>query len=370
MFQFELVVTEKCNLHCKYCYMINKSKHMTKEVFDAHYAALPRIMDAYGEEMFTTTFFGGEPLLNWDIIEYILPIVNTDPKCQGVTMPTNGLLFTQEMINTLKKYNVNVSLSFDGLWQENEFGELAMRKGGEMVRYMNIVKDLGVDTCKVMISPQSHRPEFSLKRNYKWFVEEFGMNNPDFTLVRDDVWEPLDIAVFQFEIKELADQVIKYIKEGIDTMPGIFTLNILDTLVAEKFSKRSFGCFAGISGLGFMPDGKAYPCARFGSAGEYEIFDSFAEDVYVEWNFDNYKKFINKNFTDPRTFEECKKCVLYKYCNAGCTYSQLNSNGGHPLKSICELYKASYEQAFRIVEELKDNETFKKIMENMIRRIP
>lgn len=366
MFQFEVVVTEKCNLHCEYCYMANKNKEMTKEVFDAHYAALPKIMNIYNEERFTTTLFGGEPLLNWELIKHILPKMEYDPKCQGVTLPTNGLKITQEMINTLKKYNVNISLSFDGLWQEDEFGDRAMRKGGATIRYMNIVKDLGINTCKVMIPPQSHR-DFTLKSNYVWFVEEFGMRNPDFTLVRDDIWYPLEIAVFQFEIKELADQVIKYIKQGIETMPGIFSLYILDTLAAEKFSKRSFGCFAGIHGLGFMPDGKAYPCARFGTSGENEIFDT-SKDVYTEWNSINFSTFMNKNLTDPRTYEKCKKCVLYKYCNAGCTYSQLQ-NGG-VLDSVCELYKASYEQAFRIVEELKDNVTFKKIMNNLIRRLP
>ena len=368
MFQFEVVVTEKCNLFCEYCYMANRNKEMTKEVFDAHYAALPRIMDAYGEERFTTTLFGGEPLLNWSLIEHILPIVDADPKCQGITMPTNGLMLISYMMKILNKYKVNVSLSFDGLWQKNQSGDLIMTKrSGELIEYKNIVKELGVSECKVMIPPQSHRG-CNLRINYKWFVEEFGMLNPDFTLVRDDVWEPLDVAVFKFEIKELADQVIKYIKQGIETMPGIFSLYILDTLAGEKYSKRSFGCFAGLHGLGFMPNGKVYPCARFGSSDEYEIFNSFAEDKMVEWWASNYDIFINKTLTDPRTYEKCKSCVLYKYCNAGCTYSQLK-NGGI-LDSVCELYLASYEQAFRIVDELKDNETFKKIMNNMIRRLP
>jgi radical SAM protein with 4Fe4S-binding SPASM domain len=257
-------------------------------------------------------------------------------------------------------------LSFDGLWQENEFGESAMYKGGSWTTYKNIVEIFGVNTCKVMIPPQSHRGT-TLKQNYKWFVETFGMMNPDFTLVRDDVWYPLEVAVFKFEIKDLADQVIKYIKEGIETMPGIFSLYILDTLAGEKYGKRPFGCFAGLHGLGFMPDGKAYPCARFGSAVEYEIFDSFAEDGFVEWNAANCDVFLDETLTDPRTYEKCKKCVLYKYCNAGCTYSQLE-NGGI-LDSLCELYKASYEQAFRIVDELKDNGTFKKIMSNLTRRL-
>lgn len=360
-FQFQIMVTESCNLNCSYCYVINKNNRMTKKVFNAHYVALPKIMNIYDEENYIAVFFGGEPLLNFELIKHILPIVSKDPNCKGITMPTNGLLIKPYILETLKKYNVNISLSFDGLWQEDQFGDPIKR----FTDYIYIVNTLGVNTCKVMIPPQSHR-DISLKRNYKWFVEDFGMMNPDFTLVRDDVWEPLDIAVFKFEIKELADQTIKYIKQGIETIPGIFSLYILDTLAGEKYGKRSFGCFAGLHGLGFMPDGKVYPCARFGSSCEYEIFDSTTRSMN-NMIVKNYKKFMNKNLTDPRTFEKCQQCVLYKYCNAGCTYSQLKNSG--VLSSICELYLASYEQAFRIVEELKDNETFRKIMNNMIRRI-
>jgi len=359
MFQFEVVITEKCNLNCDYCYMENKDQEMTKEVFNAHYAALSNIMNIYGEERFITTLFGGEPLLNWGLIEYILPIVSKDTKCQGITLPTNGLLIKPYMIGTLKKYNVNISLSFDGLWQYN------FDPKKDLSKYRNIIEALGVNTCKVMISPQSHRV-ITLKQNYKWFVEELGMMNPDFTLVRDDVWYPLDGAVFKFEIKELADQTIEYIKQGIETLPGIFSLYILDTLAGDKYGKRSFGCFAGVHGLGFMPNGKVYPCARFGSKDEYEIFSSItkSENNMIE---KNYKKFINKNITDPWTFSKCQDCMLFKYCNAGCTYSQLE-NGG-VLSSVCELYKASYEQAFRIVDELKDNMNFKKIMNRIREKI-
>ena len=356
MFQFEVVVTENCNLKCEYCYMTNKDQKMTRKVFDAHYAALPIIMNIYEEERFTTTLFGGEPLLNWGLIEHILPIVSKDPKCQGITLPTNGLLIQPYMIGTLKKHNVNVSLSFDGLWQKDFDGEKDISK------YRNIIEALGVNTCKVMVTPQSMR-KIGLVRNYKWFVEDLDViSSPDFTLVRDDVWLELDVAVFKYEIEALANQTIEYIKQGVETMPGIFSLYILDTLAGEKYGKRSFGCFAGLHGLGFMPDGKVYPCARFGSTGEYEIFSSTSKSVN-DLIYKNYKKFLNKTLTDPRIFEKCQSCVLYKYCNAGCTYSQLK-NGG-VLQPVCELYKASYEQAFRIVDELKDNQTFKKIMNNL-----
>lgn len=359
-FQFELVITEKCNLKCEYCYMKNQSSNMTKEVFDAHYDFLPEIMKTYNEERFTTTFFGGEPLLNWDLIEYILPIVANDPKCEHIILPTNALKLSYYMISDLEKYNVEISLSFDGLWAQDAH-----------IETLRLWKDQLNLNPKCMISPNRNQ---TIKGNYMWFVEGFETPNPDFTIVRDKIWSKTDITKFKREIRDLAIQVVKYNKEGIQTLPGPFSLYILDMLVGKKHGKRPFGCFAGHSGGGFMPDGLVYPCARFGSHKKLWLFDSIKKKEQ-DVNLTNNLLMVQ----NPKKFPRCQKCELYEYCNAGCLYSELGEIDwlSEPvwdwecdaIPEVCELLKTCYLWAFWIVDELKDNEPFQDLLKNMARRI-
>ena len=348
MFQFELIITESCNLDCKYCYMTNRAQRMTQGVFEAHYEALPPIMEMYNEKRFATTLFGGEPLLNWPLIEYILPIVSSDPKCDQIVLTTNGILLNDTNVKFLQEHNVNISLSFDGLWQENPKFDLLAK----------IRKVLDVNACKAMVSP-AHMWKHTLVENYEYFLKA-GIPNPDFSLVRDDIWGHKDITEFQFQLLWLAKRVIKYNNEGIETLPGIFSLYILDTLAGRKFGKRSFGCFAGCGGGGFMPDGVVYPCARFGSEKRDWIYNSLTKK-FNKYSLAKY----NYDVINPQFYPRCQSCPLYVYCNAGCTYSQMKETHFEPLGSVCELLNACYEMAFYIVDELKDCETFQRMIKNM-----
>ena len=333
MFQAEFVITERCNFNCDYCYMINRDVMMSREVFDAHFESLPRILEDFDESRYTFVYFGGEPLMNWGLIEDTLSIVQNHSLCSGINLPTNGFLLDDYKIRILKAYQVNVSLSYDGLWQKNFHDLPHLRK---------IIREFGFRSCKAMITPD-HLTKKSLVDNYESFLE-LGIPDPDFTLVRDKIWKAESVNLFEKNLVELTDKVIEKNKKGIETLPGIFSLYILDTLAGKKFGKRKFNCFAGIHGLAFMPDGEVYPCARFGSL-----------------KINDWPKF--KNTED---YEICKKCELRQYCNAGCSYSQWINNG-EPLVSICKLLKICYREAFRLVDELKDNETFRKKLNSLIK---
>lgn len=364
MFHFQLVITEKCNLKCEYCYMKQKSHNMTKEIFDLHYSYLPEIMKVYNEGRFVTTFFGGEPLLNWELIEYILPIVSKDLKCDQIVLPTNGLLLDRQKVDVLRHGNVNISLSFDGLWHN--------QKAYPKHHTKKLWKELNL-TPKVMIAPNRGQ---TIKGNYMWFVESFGTPNPDFTLVRDGSWLNAGFREsdrFKKEIKDMAEQVVKYNKEGIPTLPGPFSLYILDTLVGKKYGKRPFGCFAGHSGGGFMPDGLVYPCARFGTTKSIPLFDSIEKR-----ETDRDLRIGLKITQNPQKFSRCQKCDLYEYCNAGCLHAELGDIYAlipepewecDARPEICKLIKECYKLSFWIVDELKDNEGFQKLLKNMMRSI-
>jgi uncharacterized protein len=367
-FEFQLVLTENCNLACTYCYIDQKHNHMSKETFDAHYKMLPKIMEFYGQHTYNAALFGGEPFLNWELIEYITPILKNDPKCQFIIAMTNGLVLKDDYKRDyVQKNGIALSLSFDGLW--NKQNRPLKTGGSSLDEYLKEpLKSLfsGKGGCKVMIAPESVP---TMVENFKWFVEEYNMNSPDFSLVRDDIWSDSDIDLFETELYKLTDVVIEYFRAGKPVMVGLLQLYILDLLFGESYGKRPFGCFAGCNGAGFMPSGMVYPCARFGSNDKYPIANS------LDGDFLPHSKILrNPLITNPTTYSECKECSIYKYCNAGCTYQQLQEVDGNlthskPIDSICRLLHICYKQSIRIVNELKDNDLFIGMIKNSIKNV-
>lgn len=369
-FEFQLVLTERCNMACTYCYINQKPKDMTPEVFDAHYNnTLPKLMKHYGRHDYHAALFGGEPLLNWKLIEYIVPIFKKDPRCTLIIAMTNGLAFVDDdKWEYFQKNNIAISLSFDGLWNRHS----RPLKDGSSSLDLYLQEPLksrfsGQGGCKVMVSPESID---TLVDNYKWFVEEFNLPSPDFSIVRDNIWTESDIQRFEIEARKLADQMIKYIKSGVRTTIGFFQLYILDLLFGETYGKRPFVCFAGVNGAGFMPDGMVYPCARFGSNDVKPLYDSVNDIEYGSTI--NIMK--SPQISNPRVYNKCKECELSLYCNAGCTYQQLNTDGPNsyycePVDGICELLHILYKESMRIVHELKDNELFKQMVKGSIQNV-
>ncbi len=365
-FIVEMVVTEECNLACKYCYMKNiKSSNMTKETFDKFLETIPIVMKKYECSKYHVSFFGGEPLINWDLIEYAIPKLNLDKNLESQVIITNGLLLDDDKINFMKSHNTGFSLSFDGLWNK-DIRPLVNGKSSldQYKRKKDLFKKHNVNGCKVMISPQSLS---TLTENFKFFIEEMEIFHPDFTLVRDDIWSKDDIELYEKQIKKLADTYIDYINNGISCSTGLFELYALDIIYGKKFGKRPFGCFAGVNGCGYMSDGIYYPCSRFGSERKFPIYDSNNRLMYHA-NIGILKRPSN---TNPRENLICKKCEIYKYCNSGCTYSQLKDNPetiveSIPIESVCELFKLTYEQVIRISEILKNNKLYQSMLKYRI----
>ncbi len=357
-FEFQIVVTEKCNLACTYCYMKPGARDMPLSRFKQHlYMLHNTILPMYKKDSYKAVFFGGEPLVNWRTVRDSIPILKADPKCTSITLITNGLILDNKFIlDYLDKYGVHISLSFDGLWNKNNrvYAKDGSSSFGDYVKFKNLLQQRG---CKVMITPSSVE---SLVGNYKWFIQ-FGVLDPDFSLVRDAIWNSHDIDLYKQEIVKFADQVIAYNKEGISTFPGLFNLYALDMLAGRRYGKRAFGCFAGHCGAGFMPNGKVYPCARYGNKDIGELFNSVNNSV----NKDNLKLYTDPKYYNPQTYEKCQKCDLYIYCNAGCHFSQR----GVPIDSICQLYHSTYNETIRIIAELKNNATFKKRIKKSIERL-
>jgi radical SAM protein with 4Fe4S-binding SPASM domain len=117
-----------------------------------------------------------------------------------------------------------------------------------------------------------------------------------------------------------------------------------------------------------MPDGKIYPCARFGSHNKLIVGDSCNKT----WNNDNINFMNQPQICNPRTYKECNECELYLYCNAGCTFEQINNgtNGcAKPVENVCKLLKITYRETMRMTNVLKDNPLYKQMLQNIIKNV-
>lgn len=359
-FNFQVVVTESCNLGCTYCYMGNKNTVMTPDTFDKHYEMLPQMMEEYGETDYVLAFFGGEPLVNFKLMKYILEKTKDDPRCVGRVMMSNGTMLTDDQkMDLINEYSVSISLSFDGLWNRYQ---RPFANGESTFEHYVKYKDLyNQGSCKVMVAPESLD---TLVENFQWFVEDFGIPTPDFTIVRDDVWTDEDVALFSEKSRGLADKIIEYHEDGKSVMAGFYLLYMLDTIYGKIYGKRQFGCFAGNKGAGFMPDGEVYSCARFGSEKEIPLANSLDGEINRK-NLDAMNSDLVKN---PAYFKKCQTCMLKQFCNGGCTHSQLRQaeDGTYyskPVDQVCDIYHILYRDAFYIARKLKDNKVFKETMQ-------
>ena len=353
----ELIVTEKCNLRCPYCYVKNRNRSMTFDTFKECLKQLHVFTKQTGCQDFGLTFFGGEPLINFDLIKQAVPILKKDPLCKFFHIVSNMTLIDEEKVKWIKENNVPISWSFDGLSSPVSRPLLKMpenidpRTGKqfknilELYEYKkDLIFQLVRNECKVMICPENCR---DLVENFKFFIN-YGINCPDFTLVRDDIWTEEDIKAFDKSMVDLADYYIAEVKKGKIISNGFFRLCFLDTVIGLSKGKRHLGCFACTHGCAITPSGDFYPCERF-AAKDILKYDS-------DYDFDFFKRTC-----DTHKYKKCQECDLYQVCNMGCLYTQFR-NGNEPIDSFCELEHIIYEQTFRVIHELKDDPTFKKIV--------
>lgn len=345
-FIIDLVVTENCNLKCKYCYETQRNINMTEENFDHFYSVtLPQLKKLYDFNTYSLHFFGGEPLLNFNLIKYVVPIIKKDNNCIEIGIVSNGLLYNEEIKNYCNENNINFSISFDGLG--NKFNRVDINNQSTYDKYKN--NKTFTDTCKYAHLTIDPNTAPILDEIMIDLVENWNIYGIDFSLVRDDVWTKEDIINYKNMIDRLGDKWVEYIEKGIPIGGGLFTLSIKEYLNFKINNyKRNFSCFSGYNGVAIMPNCDVYPCTRYGSNRELPIIEN---DII---NYDNYE-FFQQEILNPKEIKKCKECVLYNYCNTGCKYSQIKNNY-EPIDSICTLYKINFKKAFEIHNKLKDNQ--------------
>jgi uncharacterized protein len=304
-------LSEACNLRCTYC---NVDKESNKRIdVDAFIQYAHTIRDEFPQETIQIDFFGGEPLLQYNSIKFFLP--------------TNGLLLTPSRLQFLLQHKVQISLSFDGIWQNTN----RVQPGGKgtLSRYEPLLPLLR-SIPNLQIHTMIQENNYNLLENYLFIHQMFGVN-PSMTLVRDvGTWNINSSNLVKRGVTELVDWYI----ENADTkaMPN-FLLSYYRHIILYKLKKFEVqSCGVGDTHLAFS-ENTAVPCTRFKDRPEYIT-----------------------QIPAFRQMSACQTCEVKHYCTKGCMFEQIKN--GEPISELCDIYQHIYREVFRMISALNTTPAF------------
>jgi uncharacterized protein len=323
-----VVLSEKCNLNCTYCGVDKWSKKAIDPYL--YLEEFRKMRSQYPSETIKIDFFGGEPLLQMDLIKIILDGVKDDRNLK-LFMPTNGLLLDDEKLQFLIDHKIEISISFDGLWQDRN--RLQLNGKGTVERFFE-KRDLFRQIPNVRCHTMIYKGCYNLLENHLFIRDNFGFN-PELTLVRDvGVWDQHSVNRLKAGMKELYDW---YISNPQEPIPFFILFYLRHFLNYHSKGVSIDNCGAG-SDVWMFSENKVVPCTRFKDSPEM-----IAE-------IPKYAK-----------MEVCQTCEVKNYCHKGCLFEQIKNQG--PIVELCDIYKYAYQETRRVVSELKTNPYFKQVIQ-------
>ncbi|NMC57657.1 MAG: thioether cross-link-forming SCIFF peptide maturase [Eubacteriaceae bacterium] len=348
-----LNIAHDCDLRCKYCFASQGSYNSKRALMriDVAKASIDFLINNSGKRHnLEIDFFGGEPLLNFDVVKQtVLYAKQREKECGKkfkFTLTTNALKLDDEISDFLNEHMDNVVLSLDGRAEIHD----AMRpqKNGQ-ASYDIIIKNI-LDFIK-----KRKDKEYYVRGTYTALNKDFSQDVIDMSNlgIKNISVEPVssderfkyslsekDLDILDREYDKIAQEYIS--RKGTDREFLFFHFNI-DINSSPCVYKKISGCGAGTDYMAVSPDGKLYPCHQFDSIEEFYLGNVFDGIINKEIGQDFFQ-------TSILTKEECKNCWAKYHCGGGCYASGYKANNDiHKSDNLaCEMLKKRLEYALMI----------------------
>lgn len=345
-----LHVAHTCNLNCSYCFASQGKYHGERALmsFEVGKRALDFLIEHSGHRTnLEVDFFGGEPLMNWDVVKQLVAYARTqeEPKHKHFrfTLTTNGMLIDDDVIDFANREMDNVVLSLDGRKEIHDRLRVDYAGKGSydriVPRFQKLVKARGNKSYYMRGTFTHANPDFT--------KDLFHMADLGFTELSMEpvvcapgdpaalTAEDLEIVKEQYEI--LAKDMLRREKEG---KPITFYHYMLDLTGGPCVYKRISGCGSGTEYMAVTPWGDLYPCHQFVGEEKYKlgnIWDGVTNTA------------LREEFRSCNAYarEECDGCWARLYCSGGCAANAYHATGSirGVYEAGCELFKKRIECA-------------------------
>ena len=354
-----LHIAHDCNLACKYCFAEEGEYHGRRALmdFETGKKALDFLIENSGSRRnLEVDFFGGEPLMNWQVVKDLVAYGREQEKLHDkhfrFTVTTNGVLLNDEIQDFVNKEMDNVVLSLDGRKEVNDrmrpfrngkgsydlivpkFQKLADSRNQERYYVRGTFTRDNLDFSNDVL----HFADLGFKQ---MSIEPVVGPETDPYAIREE-----DLPVIMEEYDKLAKIMIEREKEG----KGFnFFHFMIDLEGGPCVAKRLSGCGSGTEYLAVTPWGDLYPCHQFVGQEEF-LMGNVDEGVKRPEIADDFRS------CNVYSKEKCKNCFAKFYCSGGCMANAYNFHGTiHDTYEIgCEMQRKRVECAIMMKAALAD----------------
>lgn len=356
-----LHIAHDCNLACRYCFAEEGEYHGRRALmsYEVGKKALDFLIANSGSRRnLEVDFFGGEPLMNWQVVKDLVKYGREQEKLHDknfrFTLTTNGVLLNDEIMEFCNQEMANVVLSIDGRKEVHDFMRPFRKGAGSydlvMPKFKKFAESRNQQKYYVRGTFTHYNLDFS--KDVLHFADEgfeqisvepvVAPESEDYAIKKEDI--PQILA----EYDKLAAEMVKREKEG---RGFTFFHYMLDLSGGPCVYKRLSGCGSGTEYLAVTPWGDLYPCHQFVGIEEY-LMGNVDEGITRPEIVDEFK------CCNVYTKEKCKNCFAKFYCSGGCAANSYNFHGTiqDAYDIGCELQRKRVECAIMIKAALADNE--------------
>ena len=348
-----LHVAHTCNLNCEYCFAAQGKFHGEAGLmsFETGKRALDFLIEHSGTRRnLEVDFFGGEPLMNFEVCKQLVAYARSIEKQHGknfrFTLTTNGMLIDDDVIDFCNREMSNVVLSLDGRKEIHDRLRVDYAGRGSydtiVPKFQKLVKARGGKNYYIRGTYTHANTDFT---NDIFHMADLGFTELSMEPVvskPDDpcalTQEDLPVLLDQYEL--LAKEMLRRDREG---RGFTFYHYMIDLTGGPCIYKRISGCGSGTEYMAVTPWGDLYPCHQFVGDPKYLLGDIWkgvtntaAQDEFRHCNA----------YARP----ECKDCWAKLYCSGGCAANAYHATGS--ISGVyeygCELFKKRIECAIMI----------------------
>ena len=359
-----LHVAHDCNLSCTYCFAGKGEYHGPKGLmsFEVGKRALDFLIEHSGTRRnLEVDFFGGEPLMNFDVVKKLVAYGREQEKTHDkhfrFTLTTNGVLLDDEVAEFANREMSNVVLSLDGRKEVHDRMRSACNGKGSY--------DLIVPKFKKLADSRGQK-DYYIRGTFTHYNTDFAediLHIADLgfkEISLEPVVAPPDApyALTEADLPELLrqyDRLTEAMKERDEKGEGFtFFHFMIDLTGGPCIVKRVSGCGVGTEYMAVTPEGDLYPCHQFVGEEAFRLGNVF-DGITNEALRDQFKA------CNIYSHKECDDCFARFYCSGGCVANAYHSTGSiHGVYALgCEMHRkriecAIYLQAVRWARENGD----------------